>query len=674
MNQLLSKNIKTSLLVFVVGLFLYGFKPSFYNDVNDSFLSLCIESDAYYEYYFNDVSYTKNWSRYNRDVTIKNKLVLNTKKGVENYAFLNLTEYQSNHIKSFKIRTLKSDGTIIELDSSLVFKRKSKKEKFGSINYPIPAVEPGDTIETNYVYSERLKASELMNYVNLYAELPSLKSQYTLRASSSELIVRYKGYNDFPEPKVVANDSIVYAQFAMDSVKGYTQSEFSCLLCEKPYLYYTFERKESDLRTWKDVYNGEFNIVSQPMSLDYDKSSYYKRWKRRIIGAAKDSSKYYKFNLLHSEVLNNFKIEPVKSAEIIKSSGYFLKKKRFDPISIRRFYRQVLEDLDIDYWAVFAKSKRLGSIDKYYIRKGEFDHVFFAMQDKKGVLKFLYPHSEYYRYQINEIPTDIYNTEGVLVKPILEKKLRKRDKFISRDLQLAEVDSVSAITINLPGMDASNNYIQQIVLGKVDVQNKETKIRYRFKTSGGLSTDLRSFYRMLGQNKEASDFYDALSKFEGVDNTIEVDTVMKSNQDAKRPFVYKAMGEGTLNNVITFINENLVSISMDKLISHNQLENSSNGSDLNYYLDYSYSDDLMYFLDFPAEIEVLGLEDKSINFKSEFGEYKFKLKQNKNNQVLISSKYAVLKDRIPKEKLSEVELLNEQVKKAKNRKLIIKLK
>lgn len=670
MNLSFSKNKKASLIIICMAILFYSFK-TFIKE--DPFAELCKNSDAYYKYTYTDVTYAKYVFGYKRYISINNKLVVNTTKGVENHAFLNLDEYKSNRIESIKIRTLKADGSVVELDSSLVFKRNSKRKPFGAINYPIPAVEPGDTIETNYVFYEDLSKSNLMGYINLYSDLPSMNTQCTIKTGKG-FAVRYKTYNDFPEPEVVSNDSLVYLQFSADKLKGLELNEHNCLPCEKPYLYYSVENKYSKLRTWKKVYNEEFNILTQPMNIDRERSSYYKRWKRRVIGEAKDSTKFYKFTLLYNEVLENFKMEEPRRGELIKSTGYFLKEKRFDPISIRRFYRQLLEDLEIEYWAVFGKDRQAGPIDMDYIRKGEFDHIFFALKDEKGNLKFLYPNEDFYRYQIDEIPTSLYDTKAVLVKPYQKKKKRKKDKFISRDLKLATVDSVSVATVQLPGIDYNRNYIQQTISSTVDIDKKTTSFRYRFKISGGFSTELRSFFGMLDKNKEASEYYDALTEFEGEDNTIQVDTITSRVQSKEKPFSFAMSGKGTLNNAVTFINDSLVSISIGKLIKHSKLENTSTASDLNYYLDYNYSDNFLFYLNFPCDIEVLGLEKGNVDFKNEYGEYYFKLEKSKDNQLKFHSNYKILKNLIPKEKLEELRLLNEQVKSIKSKRLIVKLK
>jgi hypothetical protein len=674
MTQLFSKNRKLSLLLISSCVIFYGFNSIFNLKKTDPFLEYCKNSDAYFLFSNTNVTYSQRWSNSVKAyVSVNNKIVVNTAKGVEDYAFLNLSEKQTNQITNIKIRTLKADGSIVELDSSLVFKKKANSFQFEAISYPIPAVEPGDTIETSYEYSEYLKKSELMSYVDLNTKLPSLRSQYSV-ITGAGILIRYKPYNDFPEPKILSNDTLVNLQFSMDKIKGVTDNEYSCLPCDLPYLYYSLEKRDSKPRSWLDVYNEEFNFLTQPLALDYDRSSYYKRWKRRTLGKAKDSSKYYQFKLLFNEVVKNFNVEKVQTKELIKSSGYFLKKKRFDLLSIRRFYRQLLEDLEIDYWAVFARSKRLGEIDTHYIRLGEFDHVFFAYENENGGVNFLYPHVETYKYQIDELPTSLYNTDAVLVKPLLKEKRKKRDKFISRSFKFAEVDSISTAKVKLPGMSANLNYLNQVIYGDVNIKDKATKFKYRFKASGGLSTEIRSFIEMVNSSEEVSKFYETLFKVEGNDNTVQLDTILNRRVIEKKPFTYILNAEGTLNNVVTYMNDSLVSISIDKLLQHSQINSDTNSEKLNYYLDYSFSDQILMYLNFPSEIEILGADGNNLSYKNDYGEYYFELRKSKKNQLKLHSSYKIIKNYIPKEKLDNIKLLNEQFKNIRNKRLIIKLK
>jgi len=629
-------------------------------------------SDAYLLYSYTDVTYYRTWSRFTKQVTFQNKIVINTKAGVDEYAFLHINKFIIDQLDSIRVKTLKSDGEVVKLDTDPFVNRQNENDQSGFMNFPIPGVEPGDTIEITYMITESLKANELGDFVSLFNNIPSLNTVFTVSLSPG-LFIRYKQYNGFPDPQVFVNDTLVRCVFRMEEINGLQENKYACIPCELPYFYYSVSTREDEIRTWKDVYNQEFNFITQPVDLDYENKAYYARWKRKIINNDNDSSKYYKFNLLYNDILENFIIEPIKSDEVIKSSGYFLKEQRLNPLSIRRLYRQLFEDLDIKYWAVFARSKRLGAIDPDYIRRGEFDHIFFAFENGKGSLSFLYPHDINFKYQINEIPTALYNTEAVIVQPFINEEIKAKDKYIKNDMQLAKVDSVQVNLVTLPGMNANLNYLYQAINCNIDVGKETTSFNSTLTASGGLSTDLRSFFSTLDKNQEMNDFYSALAKFEDDNTALEIDTITDINFKNTKPFTYKINAQGTIKNSVTFLNDSLISISLDKLIQHNKIESDKDASDMNYYLDYSFSDGSTITLHFSREFEILSFEDYNRNFANDIGEYFFQVGLNSNNTIVIQSNYRITRDRIEKADLTQLKELNDLVQETKNLRLLIKL-
>ncbi|WP_411767537.1 hypothetical protein [Winogradskyella sp. A3E31] len=674
MNLLyLKRKVKPIIIVIFASLACFSFISKDSSSEND-FLEICKKSDAYFIHNYTDIAFTKNWSgSYNKTVSIVTKLVVNNSIGVDKYAYLDLSEFVSNNIKKIDVKTLKVNGSVIELDSSLVFPKKARNEDFGAIHYPIPGVEPGDTISTSYTYSENLRKYEMNGFGYLYSELPSLTTEFTIRSTPS-LTVMYKQYNEFPDPEVVTNKNLIYCQFKMNNVIGLKPNEYTCIPCELPYMYYSLDTENSELTTWKDVYNEEFNFITQPLSIDSNNSTYYNRWKRRVLGEAKDSSKYHQFKKLHKYILDEFDVEDLEGSEIVKSDGYFLKQNRFDPLSIRRMYRRMLEDLEIDYWAVFARSKRAGAIDPDYIRKGEFDHIFFAYRDDNNRMNLLYPHDTQYKYQINEIPTSLYNTQAIMAKPILSDKEKKKNRFIDLDLELAEADSVSINLVKLPSPSADHNKVNQLIYSKVDLVNKKTPLKYRFSVSGGMFTELQAFFTLLENNKEMSDLYDAVWEVEGDKEAIVIDSITDYSFKEVNPFSYTMSATGSLKEVISFLNDDLVSISLEHILDHNQVESEDGTLDFNYYLDFGYTDQFMAIFSFPSDIEILGIDDYNESIKNDTGEYSFNLKHIGGNEVTLQSIYKINSDIIPKDDLSNLEAINQLTNKIKNKRLVIKIK
>jgi hypothetical protein len=629
-------------------------------------------SDAYFLYSYTDVTYFRTWARITKQVTFHNKIVINNKSGVDEYAFLNISKFIIEQLDTIQVKTLKSDGTVIMLDPDLIANRQKENDQSGLENFPIPGVEPGDTIEITYMITEYLKSNELGDFVSLFNNIPCLNTVFTISLSPG-LFVRYKQYNDFPDPQVLVNDTLVRCVFKMEEINGLKENEYACMPCELPYFYYSVSTKEDEIRNWRDVYNQEFNFITQPVAIDNENKAYYARWKKKVINYENDSSKYYKLNLLFNDVLENFTIEPIKGEEVIKSSGYFLKEQRLDPVSIRRLYRQILEDLNIRYWAVFARSKRLGEIDPDYIRRGEFDHIFFAFENSKGSLSFLYPHDINYKYQINEIPTSLYNTEAVIVRPFINEEVKAKDKYVNTDLQMAKVDSVQVSLIKLPGMNANLNHLYQVINCDIDAGKKTTVFNSTLTASGGLSTDLRSFFSTLDKNQEMNDFYSALAKFEDDNTALEIDTITDITFKNTTPFSYKISAQGTIKNSVTFLNDSLISISLDKLIQHNKINSDEETIDMNYYLDYSYSDGSTISLHFSRDFEILSFENYNRIFENNIGEYFFQVNLNSNNTLVIQSNYRITSDRIDKDDYMQLKELNDLVQETKNIRLLLKL-
>jgi hypothetical protein len=630
------------------------------------------KADAYLLYSYTDVSYGKSWLSFKRNTTVNSKLVINTRPGVEKYAFITLNEFTFDHLITIAVHTLKADGSVLELDTNLVYKQKSNLAQQGQIKLPIPGVEPGDTIEIYYSYSETPKENEPGNFVSLHNELPSLITEYSISAPP-HLLIRYKQYNDFPEPGIMVSDTMIYCLFKMENIKGISDNPYSCSFCELPYIYYSVFDKNKEAKTWKEIYNREFNVITQPMLLDRRNSSHYKRWKKRVLRNAGDVSKYQAFELLIEDINNNFRIELPIGDELARSSGYFIKQKRFDPISIRRLYRQILEDQDIDYWAVFGRSRKLGNIDPYFIRNQEFDHIFFAYENSNGSLSTIYPNDIFYHYQIGEIPTSLYNTEAVIAKPYRTGSIKRKDRFIKNDFKLAEADSVITSIIKLSGMESNLNIIRQIYYCDVDLNEKSTSFKSVLSVSGGLSTEIRKFFGLLYHNKEASDFYEAFAEFEGKDISLKIDTILNSELKKQRPFVYTINAAGSVQSGISFVNDSIVSITLVDLIQQTHVESDADSLDLDYYMDYTYTDVFTLVIRFPCSIELVGNDNYNKEIKNEYGEYRFNM-NSFNNNLSIHSTYSIVSEVIPKEGYPQLKQLNDLMKEVNNLRILVKLK
>jgi hypothetical protein len=129
-----------------------------------------------------------------------------------------------------------------------------------------------------------------------------------------------------------------------------------------------------------------------------------------------------------------------------------------------------------------------------------------------------------------------------------------------------------------------------------------------------------------------------------------------------------------LLNSLTFISDSILSITLNNLIFHTQVESEADSVNLDFYLDYSYSDLFIIELKFPCDIEIMNLDSYHRVLENEIGKYSFSLYIANNNQLTIYSTYTILKDLIPKDNYQQLKQLNEFLREVRNTRLLIKLR
>ncbi len=237
-------------------------------------------------------------------------MVFNNRSGVENYAYFNVSRYALDQIKSFNIKTTKADGVLAEIDSADVFKYMPALGESGQIVLPIPGIEPGDTLEVNFLFTERIRDPETGTYILPFREIPNLAEIYKI-SIPNYLHLDIKKNNNHPEPIIETTDSLVTCLFRLENLPGIKYNEYTCPFCELPYVHYTVFANENSLKTYKHIYNQSFNVFTQPMMADRQHASQYKKWKRSVLKNAGDVDKFQTLELLLDDIMQNYVIEPL---------------------------------------------------------------------------------------------------------------------------------------------------------------------------------------------------------------------------------------------------------------------------------------------------------------------------------------------------------------------------
>ena len=116
------------------------------------------------------------------------RLKIFTERGVEQHGKVDIYYFNRTNISSIAARTIKSDGSIIELKKDAIFDREVVKQsgfKVKAKNFALPAITPGCIVE--YRWKESRPASAYMR-LQLQREYPIQQVRYYIRPAGDVLL------------------------------------------------------------------------------------------------------------------------------------------------------------------------------------------------------------------------------------------------------------------------------------------------------------------------------------------------------------------------------------------------------------------------------------------------------------------------------------------------------
>jgi Domain of Unknown Function with PDB structure (DUF3857)/Transglutaminase-like superfamily len=184
----------------------YQWKP-----VNPAHLALkapTVEPDADAEIIFWEVSVDLD----SKHPTFLNYICIKifTERGKELHSKVDLPYLNKNKIEDIAARTIKANGTIIELNAASVFERviiKASGVKLKAKSFALPAVEIGDVIEYRW---REMRDAEFFYRLPCQRSLPIQSVKYLLKTPSSPYKnLRVKTFNGQNTPFVREKDNLV---------------------------------------------------------------------------------------------------------------------------------------------------------------------------------------------------------------------------------------------------------------------------------------------------------------------------------------------------------------------------------------------------------------------------------------------------------------------------------
>lgn len=181
-----------------------------------------------------------------------------TERGAKDLATVDLPAVGKLNITELSGRTIKPDGTVVELKRDAIFERtmvKAKRFKVKVRSFALPAVEPGAVIE--YTYKE-VQDEQIGNYVRMHfqREIPVREVRYHVKPLTHEAFpYRMRSYDFQAEHSPFEREPTGFIMTTMKNVPAYREEPDAPPEDQvKPWtlLYYAEDKNLAPEKYWKE--------------------------------------------------------------------------------------------------------------------------------------------------------------------------------------------------------------------------------------------------------------------------------------------------------------------------------------------------------------------------------------------------------------------------------------
>jgi gas vesicle protein len=456
--------------------------------------------------------------------TVVHKIIwVNTDEAIETYNKVYVPLWDVDDILDLRARTVKKDGTIIELDKNNIKELKNDETGGQMKIFAIEGVETDSEIE--YFYILKKKATS-----NLYGGREYFQTSFPTRNAKFELIspanleFKVKSYNDFAAPKVIEEGDRKIIQVMADKVESLKKEEFATYNANMKRVEYKLninaEGSKEPLYTWDDAAKRIFENIYTVSEDGYKESKkLYKEIKPK--GAAKQ-----KIKAIENYIKTNFSIQPGYE------DAYYLVEKIIEnkygnETGIMRLYACLLNLAKVEHQLVLTTDRSETRFD------GEFsswkyleNYVFYFPKTQK----YLAPNKPELRYGM--IPFYWTNNQGLFILP----KESKKETIVT-----GKVDFIAPLASAV----SFDNLTIDVEFGKEELEN--TNLKIESKTGGYYASNIQPYFPFLEQEQKDKVAKEWIGRYvpDAEFSKVEVFNTEKNISPLEKPFIVSGVGKGS---------------------------------------------------------------------------------------------------------------------------------
>ncbi len=599
--------------------------------------------------YENRQTYFEEYRFFSQNI-IKRRIKILTELGLEKYGRIFLPKKPELFISILDARTIKKDGTIIDLDPKKDINSIELTEEDDFLNrtkyqvFSIPGLEVGDEFEMVCIHEGY--GLERGATVVLHDFIPVLESKFTIETGDKRIIIMAANRNQMPKPEVKNNLNSIVFTWKANNLPGLIEERGNISAKTLPHFIYelNFDRLYRDaappnIENWRDLL---LYINKQYFDVRIRKKKKFKETYAKIISTAKSDSKFDQLNAIQ-KYLNEVQLITIPKKEEGEGIEYFLEKKKADYNTLIKMYKSLLSNLGVTYQIAAGRSKFQGAIDLEFPTYVQITDFLFVVEenDNSHVLPLKTKSTS---YGINEIPLDLTGTDIYLIHPNEKTSFRM---------------------ISLPKPNHKKNVRLHKIKGKVKLKEKTLSYLSETTFGGAFSTLNRSrHYRLENQLQKYGE--EQLEK----QNIALLDSISLSSKPTQFPYRYKLTQQYQTKQQISELEKNVYNISLENFLEHTIQQVNENRL-LDYYPSYTYTDAFSYYLEFDHAVKLNNKENLDRVISNDLGSFTMSINQSTPNLILIRSKYILKATHIPVSKIPDLISLNKAAIDADNQGIII---
>ena len=609
--------------------------------------------------YSTEIRQTKfeDYKFFSRNI-FKQRIKIQTQQGLEEHARIILAPKDGMEIYTLDARTIKQDGSFVDLDTKTEIKEieiaddddliDSKKYKV----FSIPGVEVGDEIE--FVCIQEGFALERGGTHVLHKTIPSLKTKFILELFDKRIAPLATNRNRMPLPIITDNLNSKGIKWQLANVPGLGDQRGNVSAKTLPCFIYELNLDAF----YRNSYAAAPNIKSWSDLLHFNNDNYYEvniRSDKKmaemydlIVAGTKSEDKFEQLNAIQN-YMNEVQYATIPDKEASEGIEFFLENKKGDFNTIVRMYKAVLEKFGLPYYFAAARSKYWGPIDLDFPTSAQIsDYLFLVEVDGKTHALPIQSRTRYGSncYSINEIPMEYFDTDIYMIDV--------SDKEVFKSIKLPENKK--------NGHGRKAKAMVNLKEGTIDYEMKET-------LNGAKSTVYRNdHYKLQEKEKLAKEL---LENLEGL-KIDEVTDVELSDYPTTFPYEYNINYKYQTENQITEMDDKIYKISLENLFDHH-IQKANKDRLLDFYPPYRYSDTYTFMMVFDSEVKLSNQENLNFSEMNPAASYKITVDQINPTSIIVKSTYSIRKSQIKIEDIQQLIDVNDNVALGDNEGIIIEV-